>query len=231
MTWYAKPKGAYSYTSDEGISNIYEMASCFPAWTTEAKAGCIGNSYHEGGLNPWRWQYDKESSIPDLGYGLFQYSPGTDYIYLSYSKPNLSTTHITPEAEPEDGQIQCEVMASDVLGKWVSSCWRTYWNTSTYSDLYEYRNEILSLYGDGNSISLAQFGQCTDLEACTFIFLACFEGPKIPNFTVRKATANKIYEILGGTPITPEPVPPTPVGTNIPPWLLKKIKDNNTRKY
>lgn len=228
MTWYAKPKGGYSLSSTEGTDNIFAMAACWPAWTTEAKAAAIGNSYHEGGLNPWRWQGDSVNMSG--GYGLFQYTPASGYINgVSWATPNLSTTSITPGATPEDGEVQCDVMASNYLGKWVPSCWRNYWSTSTYADLYAYRQQVLNTWGDGSSISLAQFGQCQDVDAATFIFLACFEGPRVPNYSVRKNTAWTVYGILGGvTPPTP-PVPPDPPGpgSGVPPWLLKKIADKN----
>ena len=228
MTWHAKPRGGYSISSAEGTDNIYAMAACWPAWTTEAKAAAIGNSVHEGGLNPWRWQSDTVNMSG--GYGLFQYTPASGYINnVSWATPNLSTTTTTPGATPEDGEVQCDVMASDYLGKWNSNCWRSYWNTSTYADLYAYRQEVLNAWGNGSSITLAQFGQCMDVDAATFIFLACFEGPRVPNYTVRKNTAWTIYGILGGvTPPTP-PVPPDPPGpgSGIPPWLLKKIADKN----
>jgi len=218
MTWHAKPKGSYSITSVEGLDNIWEMAACFPAATDETKAAIIGNSVHEGGLNPWRWQNDSQASVPDGGYGLFQYTPGSGYTNLSFAMPNFSVTTITGGADPSDGAIQCDVMSTNYLGKWVSSCWRTYWNypdttVPKYPELWAYRNAVLARWGSGSSISMSQFSQCQDIDAATFIFLACFEGPKVPNFDTRKRTAAKIYEILTGqTPPTPPPTPdpPTP---------------------
>ena len=232
MTWHAKPSGGYSYTSAEGTDNIFEMASCFPAWTDEAKAAAIANSVHEGGLNPWRWQGDTFGL--SRGYGLFQFTPGSGYINSGFPgiSPNLSTTSITTGATPQDGMTQCEVVGTDYLGKWVSSCWRSYWNPQTYNNLYAYRQDVLNRWGSGSSITLAQFGGCQDLDAATFIFLACFEGPQVPNYDVRKNTAAKIYEILTGvTPPTP-PVPPTPPpGSGIPAWLLKKAADKNNPSF
>lgn len=229
MTWHAKPSGSYNYNSAEGQDNIFEMAGCFPAWTDEAKSAAIGNSVHEGGLNPWRWQNDSQSSVSSGGYGLFQFTPGYGYINSGFPgiTPNLSVTSQTYGATPEDGEKQCEVVGSDYLHKWVSTCWRSYWNTSTYAALYQYRSDVLNTWGSGNSISLAQFGQCQDLDAATFIFLACFEGPRVPNYDVRKGTAGIIYQILTGqTPPSP-PVPPGPTpGSGVPPWLLFKIAKN-----
>ena len=239
MTWYAKPKGAYSINSAEGLANIYEMAACFPAWTDEAKAAAIGNSYHEGGLNPWRWQYDSAASIPSLGYGLFQFSPGSGYINSGWptKAPNLSVNSVTTGALPEDGEAQCEVLATDYLHKWVSSCWRSYWSPTSYNVLYAYRQDVLNRWGTGSSISMAQFGQCQDLDAATFIFLACYEGPKVPNFDARKKTAAKIYEILTGItpptppptpdpPTPPEPTPPVPIDINTLAVISHKLKKN-----
>ena len=234
MTWHAKPSGGYSYNSSEGLDNIYEMAATMPAATLEAKAAVIANSFHEGGLNPWRWQGDTFGL--SRGYGLFQFTPASGYINSGYPTiaPNLSTTEVTTGALPSDGEAQCEVMASNYLGKWVSDCWRSYWSQTTYNSLYAYRGEVLREWGSGSSISMQQFFQCQDLDAATFIFLACFEGPKVPNFDVRKATAAKIYEILGGVipdPPTP-PVPPTPpIGSGVPWWLMKKIAMKNDMQH
>ena len=228
MTWHAKPSGAYSYTSQEGLDNIFEMNATMPAATLEARAAIIANSVHEGGLNPWRWQGDRFGL--SRGYGLFQFTPASGYINSSWptKAPNLSTTEITAGADPSDGEAQCEVMGTDYLGKWVSDCWRSYWDTTTYADLYAYRGEVLRRWGSGSRISMAQLSQCQDLDAATFIFLACFEGPAVPNFSTRKATAAQIYQILGGVvpPTPPTPDPPTPpVGSDIPYWLIKKMKD------
>ena len=236
MTWHAKPSGPYGINSTEGRDNIFEMASNWPAWTDEAKSAAIGNSVHEGGLNPWRWQSDSQSSVQSGGYGLFQFTPGSGYISSGFPgiTPNLSVSQQTSGATPEDGQTQCEVVATDYLHKWNSNCWRSYWDPQTYNTLYAYRQQVLNRWGTGSSISLAQFGQCQDLDAATFIFLACFEGPRVPNFDVRKNTAGKIYEIITGqSPPTPPPGPdpPTPPpGAGVPPWLLKKIADRN-RKF
>ena len=223
MTWHAKPSGAYTINSAEGLDNIYAMAACFPAATLESQAGIIGNSVHEGGLNPWRWQGDTYGR--SRGYGLFQFTPASGYIDLSFATPNLSTTQVTAGATPEDGETQCDVMATNYLGKWVSTCWRSYWSTSTYASLYAYRQEVLNTWGNGSSITMAQFFACTDVDAATFIFLACFEGPAVPNYGVRKETAWDIYAILGGSPTPPTPpVPPDPPTGSLPAWLVAAMK-------
>ena len=230
MTWHAKTKGAYAYTSSEGQDNILEMVSNWPAATLEAQAAICANSYHEGGLNPWRWQSDSQASVPNGGYGLFQFTPGSGYLNSGWPgiTPNLNVNEQTQSATPEDGICQCDVMATNYLGKWVSNCWRSYWDIQTYHDLYAYRQEVLNRWGTGSSISMAQFFDCQDLDAATFIFLACFEGPRVPNYEARMSTARYIYQFLGGViPPTP-PVPPTPPpGSGVPPWLLKKIADKN----
>ena len=236
MTWHAKTRGAYSYTSSEGQDNILEMVSNWPAATLESQAAICANSYHEGGLNPWRWQSDSQASVPNGGYGLFQFTPGSGYLNSGWPgiTPNLNVSEQTSGATPEDGQCQCDVMATNYLGKWVSNCWRSYWDIQTYNNLYAYRQEVLNRWGTGSSISMSQFFDCQDLDAATFIFLACFEGPAVPNYEARMPTARNIYQFLGGVipPTPPPPVPPTPPpGSGIPPWLLKKIADKNNPNY
>lgn len=232
MTWHAKPSGPYAWNSSDGQDNILEMVSNWPAWTVEAQSAAVANSVYEGGLNPWRWQYDRQSSVDSLGYGLFQYSPGSGYINSGWPgiTPNLSVSSQTAGATPEDGQCQCEVLATDYLHKWNSNCWRSYWDPQTYNSLYAYRQDVLNRWGSGSSITMAQFGQCQDLDAATFIFLACFEGPRVPNYDVRKTMAGNIYQFLTGTAPPTPPVPPTPPpGAGVPPWLLKKIADRNRK--
>ena len=228
MTWHAKPSGSYDYSTGDGLDNLWEMAGGMTGWSDAAKAGAIGNSVHEGGMNPWRWQYDSSSQIPNGGYGLFQYTPGSGYTNLSGATPNMSVTSQTTGATPQDGAFQVSVLINDTLSKWVSSCWRSYWDTTLYASLYSYRQDLLNQYGNGSTITMAQYAAIpTDVEACTFIFLACFEGPAKPNYTNRKNTALDVYNILtGGTPPpTPPTPPPTPPVPGDFPWAILFNRD------
>lgn len=216
MTWYAKPRGGYRRNSVEGIGNIFAYRTEFSTWSLESVCGMLANVEAESGFNPWRWQGDRYGT--GRGYGLFQFTPASGYIGLSGATPNLSVDSITTGATPEDAVRQIQAFRTNELGKWVSSCWRSYWSTSTYAEMYAYRAQVLDRWGSGNSISIAEFSEVGDIYDATFIFLACFEGPKIPNLTARNANAGKIYEILTGDPppVPPEPPippePPTPTG-------------------
>lgn len=202
MTWYAKPKGSYGYTSTEGKANVFEMSAYlqFKGFTYESQSGIIGNSVAESGLNPWRWQGDTYNLSG--GYGLFQYTPASGYIdgcaNLDYYAPNLSVTEITTGADPTDGIAQLIAFADNVLGKWSSTCWRSYWDTETYADLYQVRSRILEVYGDGSRLTLEQFKNITNVYHATFAFLACFEGPAVPNMEPRYDYASDIYKLLTG---------------------------------
>lgn len=233
MAWHAKPRGGYSVTSVDGQENIYEVywqLSGDYGFTKEAVAGVLGNVQAESGFNPWRWQSDTVNI--NMGYGLFQFTPATGYIYQSGATPNMSTSTVTVGATPEDGANQVKAFAENNPPKWVSSAWRSYWSTSTYSDLYAKRNQWLAIWGDGSHITLSQFKQVTDLEAATFFFLACFEGPSIPSQDLRYSYAVRIYEILGGVPPTPPtpPEPPTPPFYKLKYWLLKALKNARDNK-
>lgn len=223
--WYAKPASYYTMGSTEGTGNIYEIWYILQAhnYVMECAAGVIGNVYGESGLNPWRWQGDRVNTRN--GYGLYQYTPASDYLALSGVTPNMSVTQQTTGATPEDGARQTECFVDNELSKWVSTAWRNYWNTQTYSDLYAKRNQWLQQWGDGSRITMSQFSQVTDIEAATFFMLACFEGPKIPALDQRYDYALNAYEILGGTPPVPPPPPPPPPphpsGTKA--WLLKAM--------
>lgn len=223
MAFNAKPSGAYSFSSTEGTNNVQQMYNMFSSlgYAVEAIAGVIGNSMSESGLNPWRWQGDKVSM--GGGYGLFQYTPASDYINLTsiqYFAPNLSTTEVTSGADPDDGFAQIIVFDENRLSKWGSGAWRPYWSTTTYAQLYAERNRILRQWGSGNSISMAQFKAITNVYDATFVFLACFEGPLVPNMTPRYNNASTAYEILTG--MQPEPPTPTPMSKQrkgMPLWM------------
>lgn len=218
--WQAKPSGAYAVNSAGYLANIAEMNAFFNAnaYTLEAQAGIIGNSYAESGLNPWRWQSDSVSY--SAGYGLFQFTPARDYINnckdVAGYAPNLSVTAVTTGANPGDGGAQLTVFATDKLQKWVASCWRSYWDASTYADLYALRAQILAKYGTNNRLSMTQFAKITDIRDATFAFLACYEGPLVPNLTPRYNMANAVYPLLTGDTPTPSKRKKMPV------WMYLK---------
>lgn len=229
MTWHAKPAGGYSLGSADWLDNWNEICSML-SWTTEALAGMGGNMQAESGMNPWRWQGDSVSTSG--GYGLPQFTPASGYLALSGVTPNMSTSQITSGATPEDGARQIQAIDSDELHKWVSSCWRSSWSTITYSSLWQYAQEVMATWGNGSSVTFSQFKACTDVDAAAFIWLACYEGPRVPNYDTRKTTARTIYtDYMGGvvppSPQPPEPYPPS--GKALPPWLLKKMADNGRR--
>lgn len=223
MAFNAKPSGGYSFSSTEGKNNVQQMYNMFNSlgYCVEAISGIIGNVMAESSLNPWRWQGDTVSVKG--GYGLFQYTPASEYLNLSgveYFAPNRSVTSVTPGANPDDGFAQIIVFDSNRLSKWGSSAWRPYWSTTTYSQLYAERNRILNQWGSGKSISMAQFRKVKNVYDATFVFLACFEGPLIPNITPRYDSASIAYEILTG--MKPEPPSPTPAERNrkgMPLWM------------
>ena len=238
MAWHAKPSGGYTMYSSAGLDNIFEIANNLQSFHIAAKSGIIGNIVAESGLNPWRWQSDVYGT--SRGYGLFQYTPASGYLALSGATPNLSVNTQTSGATPEDGIRQITAFKTNELGKWVSSCWRSYWDTTTYSELYAYRQEVPDMYGHGgNAISIAEFSDITDITAATFVFLACFEGPAVPNLNARVANAKEVYKILTGEdppdpPVPPPdpPIPPTPPQpTGFPIWLLFKIREDNDRRF
>lgn len=207
MSWYAKPSGSYGYLSNEGKSNLFEMYDYFKAnsYTDEAITGIIANATAESGLNPWRWQSDRYNL--NGGYGLFQYTPASGYINgatdVQYYSPNLSVTQITDGATVYDGIAQMEVFHTNKLSKWSESCWRSYWDKNENADLYATRTIILDNYGNGNSLSMSQFASIDNVYYATFAFLACFEGPAVPNINKRYSYAKDIYKIITGeTPPT-----------------------------
>lgn len=223
--WYAKPSGGYTMKSTEGTANILMMTDYFrtKGYTDEAIAGLIGNAYAESSLNPWRWQSDYIHL--NGGYGLFQYTPASGYIdgctHLQGYSPNMSVTEQTTGATPQDGLAQCICFAENTLSKWVSSCWRTYWSTTQYADLYAYRQTVLNTWGNGTRIYHDDYPAINDVYAATFVILACFEGALhgLDYFeSVRVPYAEQAYEIIHGHPVQKFPV-----------WLLLKWREKNMK--
>ena len=221
MSWVAKPSGGYTLGGQESIDIIDEVHKMLDnaGYSLQSQAGILGNAYHESGLNPWRWQGDTVNLMYG-GYGLFQYtasnSAATDrYISvcssLPYYAPNLSTTSITSGALPTDGICQVNVFTSDYLNKWYSGLWRSYWPEN--AELRAKCNNILSTYGNGSTLTQQQFSHIPNVEDATIAFLGCFEGPAIPNYTVRVSTAQQIYELLRNMPHT---------GSKLPLWMMCK---------
>ncbi len=229
MPWYAQPSGGYAISSTEGTANIL-MANGFmndKGYELEAQAGVLGNCYVESGLNPWRWQSD----IVDLtdqykGYGLFQFTPAYDYFNLRSDNipgfaPNASTTYIESGANPSDGWAQFVVLDEDILHKWTTACWRNVASWNALESEYGWiRDTILNTYGNGSSLTYAQFkaikagtGGYSSQQAitfATFAFCACYEGPPGQNIqlSTRDSYSQEAYSILSGdTP--PEPPSPT----------------------
>lgn len=238
MPWYAKPAGAYGYGSTEGRANITMMNGYFNSYnySIESQAGIMGNVVAESGLNPWRWQSDVFNARG--GYGLFQFTPAYSrdgrigYIDtcqdLAGYGPNLSPLSVTTGARPEDGWAQLEAFNLDRLGKWQTVCWRNYWDRNTYASLWDIRRRVVTTYGDGNSLTLSQFKQITDIYDATFAFLACYEGPLYPTgYWDRCNNAAAIYQYLTGTtpPSPPGPGPaPYPTGSSFKIMLYLKPK-------
>lgn len=199
--FYAKPSGGYLIDGSYGTNNIlkiYDYLKIY-GYTKNCIIGMLGNIYAESSLNPWLW----ENNIYNLnnGYGLFQYTPASEYINATgvpNHAPNLSTSIQTEGADPDDAKGQLYCFITDRFGKWVSSCWRSYWSTTTYADLYDIRRNILDTYGNGSSLTLAQFKTINNYSDACFAFLACFEGPAVPNYYTRVGYCNLIRPIVDG---------------------------------
>lgn len=226
MAWNAKPYGGYTMSSAEGTANIWEMYYWMQAagYTLEAMAAVIANCYNESALNPWRWQSDTVSY--SAGYGLFQFTPASGYIndcsWVDDYAPNLSTSGTTAGARATDGNAQMDVLVNDYLAKWTPYCWRSYWSYD--ANLDNLRTTILNTWGNGSTITQAQFAQITDIEAALFCFFACYEGPAaISGYYARVNDAYTAYQIIGGTP-------PPPIPSGLPIWLLFKLRENNFKR-
>lgn len=219
--FYAKPSGTYTYDSTEGTANIKAVYDyLYPlGYTKNCIIGLLGNVAAESGYNPWLW----ENGIyqPGYGYGLFQFTPASDYINASWLPdyaPNIDPPNVSPGASPNDAKAQLYAFDNDIFGKWDTYCWRTGqygWDPSDYPDLYTKRTYILNTYGSGSSLSMSQFKAITDYSDACFAFLACYEKPLYPNYTQRLIYAAQVKTILDNYSGLPDIV------------IMKKIIDRN----
>lgn len=222
--FYAKPDYGYAYNSTEGTANIkavYDYLSP-EGYTKNCVIGILGNVAEESGFNPWYWQnHNADPSDPNIGYGLFQFTPASQYInatWLPDHAPNMSTTQTTAGASPNDAKAQLYAVINDVFNKWAGNCWRSYWDPNDYPYLYNLRGHILSSYGSGSSITMNQFKVIDNIEDALFCFFACYEGPGNPidtKFATRMNYAAQVKTILDNYSGLPDIL------------IMKKIIDRN----
>lgn len=187
MTWYAKPNGAYSNSSNEAHENWKEIANfCVNenGWTLESCCGMLGNMGGESGWNPWRWQSDSVSLTDEYkGYGLVQFTPAYGYINnygvgVTDFSPNLSVTSISKNATPKDGHAQLIVINEDRAGKFL--------NRSAYCKYAD----ISTCY------PFSEFKKVTDLWIATIGWLFNYEFPAEENRTEEKAKKDRYSQTL-----------------------------------
>ena len=226
--WYAKPNGLYAYDSTEGTANIWEIYNMLDAegYSLEAICGVGGSVITESGLNPWRWQDDIYNT--SAGYGLFQYTPASQYLSdcrnVTGYAPNLSVSQVTQGANVSDAIAQMTAMINNLLGKWVSTVWRDYWQISSYPNEYLTVQDLIQVYGSNGRITQNQYKLIDNYSDAAIVFMCCFEGPPTPAFRVYERNAFDVYDILTGTP----PQPPTPIYTRkkrrFPIWMMDGYK-------
>ncbi len=202
MGFYAKPDGGYAITSTEGTANIkavYDYLNPL-GYTKNCVIGILGNVGEESGYNPWYWE--NHTYNPAAGYGLFQFTPASEYLNASWLPdwaPNTDPSQTVPGASPNDAWAQLYAVANDSFAKWVDTCWRSYWDPNTYPYLYNLRAHILSTYGTSNRLSMSQFKTINNIEDALFAFFACYEGPSAPidtKFATRMNYAMQVKTIL-----------------------------------
>ena len=72
---------------------------------------------------------------------------------------------------------------------------------------------------------MAQFKTIDNVDDACFAFLACYEGPSIPNFSERAALAAQVKQVLDGHEPGPGPGPgPGPQPGPTPIWDILFLK-------
>lgn len=226
--WYAKPSGLYATNSTEGIANTWEIYNILDAqgYSLEAICGVGGAIFTESGLNPWRWENDTYNL--NGGYGFFQFTPSSDYFNdcsgVTGYAPNMSPSQITAGANVSDAIAQMSVMVNDLLQKWVTYPWRSYWDANVYPTQYQEAMTILQTYGNNNRLTQNDYKLINNVADAAIAFMCCYEGPAVPDFNTYERFAFEIYDTLTGTP----PQPPTPIYTGkkrrFPIWMMDGYK-------
>ena len=82
-SFYAKPSGGYSISSTQGTNNILRIYDYLTSrgYSDAAIIGILGNVVGESALNPWLWE--NNTVAYGYGYGLFQFTPASEYINAS----------------------------------------------------------------------------------------------------------------------------------------------------
>lgn len=122
--WYVKISGGYDRASNEAFNNCVMIANQLlnAGWTINAICGVLGNIEYESGYNPWRWESDDlvlstetdKITSTSHGYGLFQFTPASKYIYSHYAQsytgygPFFLDLLNTPAVSRTDGQAQVQ---------------------------------------------------------------------------------------------------------------------------
>ena len=150
--WHAKQRWGYDYNSLEGADNASMIIGVLVnrGWSTNAAIAAAGNSYGEGGLNPWRWQgdYISEAYIPtysqflewmadsehkyEHGYGLYGWTAADRYINAT-NRNRLRQYGYAPNfknipGNPQDGEAQT-VLLDIELDAWAHGLYN-YYNTA-----------------------------------------------------------------------------------------------------
>ena len=214
MDWHAKNTGAYARESTEAYENAVLAWGVLQArgWSLLAFCGMWGNVGSESGYNPWRWQSDivLPEGDPRItyqnghAYGLCQWDPADKYIsggtWYSGYRPNYSDR----PGNPRDGQAQMEFLE----------------DTAVSSGQYfpnPYYNYQIS-YDDYKLMTLDDY----TFEYATRAWFHNYERGTWDN--QRTISCEYFYyELLGVDP-------PPPSGSNIPIWLLFKMKYRNEGK-
>ncbi len=123
-SWNVKISGGYLRESQEALENAFMIGNILleKGWTINAICGVLGNIEYESGYNPWRWESDdlvlstetEKITSSEHGYGLFQFTPASKYIYSSYAQsyagygPFFLDKLNTTEVSRDDGTAQVE---------------------------------------------------------------------------------------------------------------------------
>lgn len=213
MPWHNKATGAYSRESNEAYENALMAWGILSrrGWGLLAFCGFWGNVGSESGWNPWRWQSDIVLPVNDPrinyqnghAYGLAQWDAASKYIDGGRGYSGYAPNYSNQSGGANDGSAQVNFLDDTA----VSS--GQYFPNPNYNYQISYANYKLITYPQ-YSFDYAARAWFHNYERGTWD-------------NQRTISCQYFYNKLSGV------TPPTP-SSNIPIWLMFKMKERNEGK-
>lgn len=191
---------------EHNAAKIYYFFKLNYNWLTDAIAAVVGNMEAESGLSPTQVQGGAQVITPSTGLGLVQWTPST----------KLTNWASGEGLDWRSGNTQLKRMIVEYLAPSGTPDHEWY---AAQSGGYDYRG--CYYYSTFAHRENDDFDEPMDVNYKAGAFVINYLRPASPSVPTRQAHARR-WESFFNT------LPPRPY---LPAWLLKKLHDNNIRRY